>query len=59
MIPKPWLGVDPLANGLRFVVDAVSGGGGIDVTLPGGAPGSATAAARNGPTAIEPAPRAA
>jgi hypothetical protein len=37
VIPKPWVAVDPLANGLRLVVDAVSGGGGIDVTLPGGA----------------------
>lgn len=37
VIPKPWLGVDPLANGLRVVIDATSGSGGIDVSLPGGA----------------------
>ncbi|MCC6849482.1 MAG: right-handed parallel beta-helix repeat-containing protein [Deltaproteobacteria bacterium] len=36
LIPRPWVGVDPLANGMRVVVDATSGGGGIDVTLPGG-----------------------
>ena len=32
-----WLAVDPLANGLRLVVDALSGAGGVDITLPGGA----------------------
>lgn len=37
VIPKPWSGVDPAANGLRVVVDAPSGAGGIDVTVPGGA----------------------
>jgi hypothetical protein len=37
VIPKPWIGVDPLANGVRVVVDAASGGGGLDVTVPGGA----------------------
>src|SRR5439155_26657973 len=34
--PEPWMGVDPPANGIRVVVDAVAGGGGFDVTLPGG-----------------------
>jgi len=37
VIPKPWTGVDPIANGIRVVVDATSGAGGLDVTLPGGA----------------------
>jgi hypothetical protein len=37
LIPKPWQGVDPRANGIRLVVDAASGPGGLDVTLPGGA----------------------
>lgn len=37
VIPKPWSGVDPLTGGIRVVVDGVSGGGGIDVTIPGGA----------------------
>jgi parallel beta-helix repeat protein len=37
VIPKPWQGVDPIANGIRLVVDAVTGPGGLDVTLPGGA----------------------
>ncbi len=37
VIPRPWTGVDPVANGIRLVVDAASGPGGLDVTLPGGA----------------------
>ena len=37
VIPKPWQGVDPIANGIRLVVDATTGAGGLDVTLPGGA----------------------
>lgn len=37
VIPKPWVGVDPVANGVRVVVDGVNGGGGLDVTIPGGA----------------------
>lgn len=37
VIPKPWVGIDPLNNGVRLVIDAASGGGGIDVTIPGGA----------------------
>jgi hypothetical protein len=36
VIPKPWRGVDPLQNGIRIVVDAISGPGGVDVTIPGG-----------------------
>lgn len=32
MISKPWVGVDPLANGVRFQVEPV-----VDVTIPGGA----------------------
>ena len=37
LIPKPWLGVDPPVNGVRIVVDAGTGGGGFDATIPGGA----------------------
>jgi hypothetical protein len=37
VIPEPWTGIDPPVNGIRVVVDAVAGGGGFDVTLPGGA----------------------
>jgi hypothetical protein len=37
VIPKPWTGIDPLANGVRVVVDATSGAGGFDATIPGGA----------------------
>jgi hypothetical protein len=36
-IPQPWTGVDPPVNGVRLVVDATTGPGGVDVTLPGGA----------------------
>jgi hypothetical protein len=36
VIPEPWVGIDPPANGIRVVVDAVSGAGGFDVTLPAG-----------------------
>lgn len=37
VIPTPWHGVDPVANGVRLVVDATAGAGGLDVTIPGGA----------------------
>ena len=37
VIPKPWIGIDPLNHGMRVVVDTIDGTGGIDVTLPGGA----------------------
>ncbi|MBI3767451.1 MAG: right-handed parallel beta-helix repeat-containing protein [Deltaproteobacteria bacterium] len=37
VVPKPWQGVDPVANGVRVVVDAIAGAGGLDVTIPGGA----------------------
>ena len=37
VVPKPWVGVDPLAHGVRVVVEATAGPGGIDVTVPGGA----------------------
>jgi hypothetical protein len=37
VIPKPWTGVDPPANGVRIVVDAAGGPGGFDATIPGGA----------------------
>ncbi len=36
-IATPWQGVDPPANGIRLVVDASSGGDGVDVAIPGGA----------------------
>lgn len=37
VIPKPWSGIDPVSNGLRIVIDAITGAGGIDVVVPGGA----------------------
>jgi len=37
IIPKPWQGVNPLLNGMRIRVDAISGPGGFDITIPGGA----------------------
>ena len=37
VIPQPWQGVDPVANGVRVVVDAQTGSGGVDVVIPGGA----------------------
>jgi hypothetical protein len=36
VMPKPWTAIDPAANGIRVVVDAERGPGGIDVTIPGG-----------------------
>ncbi len=37
VIPKPWTAVNPAVNGVHLVVDAVSGAGGIDALIPGGA----------------------
>jgi hypothetical protein len=37
LIPPPWQGIDPVANGIRVAVGAAAGPGGFDVTLPGGA----------------------
>jgi parallel beta-helix repeat protein len=37
IIPKPWSGIDPPANGVRFVIDDATGDTALDVTLPGGA----------------------
>ncbi len=37
IIPKPWTGVDPPVNGVRLVIDGLTGPGGIDVTIAGGA----------------------
>jgi hypothetical protein len=37
VIPKPWQAIDPPANGIRVTVDAVTGAGGLDVVVPGGA----------------------
>ncbi len=36
VIPKPWTAVDPAVNGVRFVVDAASGTGKVDLIIPGG-----------------------
>jgi hypothetical protein len=36
LIPKPWTGVNPRMNGVRFVVDSPTGAGDIDLTIPGG-----------------------
>ena len=36
VIPKPWVGVNPPVNGVRIVVDAATGPGGFDTTIPGG-----------------------
>ena len=44
VIPKAWTGIDPPANGVRVVIDAVTGPGGIDVTIPGGAGWTSNAA---------------
>jgi hypothetical protein len=41
VLPEPWTGVDPPANGLRVVVDSALDPGGIDVALPGGGAWSA------------------
>jgi hypothetical protein len=37
VIPEPWTGIDPPANGIRIVVEALAGAGGIDAVLPPGA----------------------
>lgn len=37
ILPRPWSGFDPIANGIRVIVDAISGSGGIDLTIPAGA----------------------
>jgi len=37
VVPKPWTGVAPATHGVRVVVDALAGPGGVDVTIPGGA----------------------
>jgi hypothetical protein len=44
VIPLPWTGVDPPANGVRFVVDHPSASESVDVTVPGGAAWSANGA---------------
>jgi hypothetical protein len=44
VIPKPWAGIDPAVNGVRVVIDSPAGGGGVDVTVPGGAGWSVNAA---------------
>jgi len=36
VIPKPWSGVDPAANGIRVVIDVPFGSDGLDVAIPGG-----------------------
>jgi len=37
VVPKPWLGVDPPANGVRIVVTDAAGTATLDVHVPGGA----------------------
>ena len=37
VVPKPWVGVDPVANGIQIQVDELEGAGGIDAVLSGGA----------------------
>ena len=44
IIPKPWTAIDPPANGVRIVIDAIAGPGGIDVTIPGGSGWTSNAA---------------
>jgi len=36
VIPKPWAGVDPVAHGVRIVIDATSVPGGLDAAVAGG-----------------------
>ncbi|MBI3785271.1 MAG: right-handed parallel beta-helix repeat-containing protein [Deltaproteobacteria bacterium] len=36
VVPKPWVGIDPLNNGVRLVVDSTTSAGGLDVAIPGG-----------------------
>jgi hypothetical protein len=36
VIPKPWTAIDPVANGVRVVIDGITSSGGIDVAIPGG-----------------------
>ncbi len=44
IIPKPWTGIDPPANGVRIVIDDATGDTALDVTLPGGAAWTTNAA---------------
>lgn len=44
VIPKPWTGIDPPANGVRVVIDDSTGAAALDVTIPGGAAWTANAA---------------
>jgi len=36
VVPKPWTGIDPPANGVRVVVADAAGAASVDVTIPGG-----------------------
>jgi hypothetical protein len=36
MLPKPWLGVDPVASGIHVKVDEPVGSGGFEAVVPGG-----------------------
>jgi len=36
VIPKPWTSIDPVAHGIRIVIDAMRGPGGVDAVIPGG-----------------------
>ncbi|MFN2376409.1 MAG: right-handed parallel beta-helix repeat-containing protein [Candidatus Binatia bacterium] len=37
LVPKPWMGIDPDASGIRFVLDSGTGPEVLDVQIPGGA----------------------
>lgn len=37
VIPKPWVGIDPIANGIHLRIDSPSGAEVVDVVVPGGA----------------------
>ena len=44
VVPKPWTGINPPANGIRFVLDSSTGPGAFDALVPGGAAWTANAA---------------
>src|SRR5262249_5991704 len=37
VVPKPWIAVDPAAGGVHVRLDGLTGAGGVDAALPGGA----------------------
>ncbi|HYD48400.1 MAG TPA: right-handed parallel beta-helix repeat-containing protein [Terriglobales bacterium] len=36
VVPKPWSGIDPIANGLRLRIDSANSSEELDITIPGG-----------------------